>query len=91
MMEGKKHDQDKPDWTLLPFRSLLPVIRVMQFGAGKYGRDNWRQVQDIKRRYLAAAFRHLSAYSDGEKVDQESGESHLAHAVCCLLFLLWYE
>lgn len=87
-LQGSKDDADKPDWTLIPWRGMTPVVRVLMFGARKYGRANWRLVADADRRYLAAAFRHLAAYADGEAVDQETGESHLAHAVCCLLFLL---
>ena len=86
---GRKSDQGKPDWTLIPFTALAPVIRVLEYGAKKYGRDNWMQVEDSERRYLAAALRHLTAFAEGECSDPESGESHLAHAVCCLLFMLW--
>lgn len=88
---GKKADAGKPDWTLLPWKALTEVIRVLEFGAGKYGRNNWQQVADSKRRYTAAAFRHLSAYADGETRDPESGLHHLGHAACCVLFLLWGE
>ena len=27
----------------------------------------------------------------GEQLDPESKLPHLAHAVCCLLFILWFE
>lgn len=83
-----KYDAGKPDWTLVPFSALVPVIRVLEFGARKYSRGGWRLVPQGDRRYLAAAFRHLTAFSDGETHDAESGLPHLAHAACCLLFLL---
>jgi len=35
--------------------------------------------------------RHIAAYNEHENKDPESGLSHLAHAACCLLFLLEYE
>lgn len=85
---SRKDDQGKLDWTLIPWRGLKPVVRVLEFGAAKYSRGGWRLVEDADRRYLAAAFRHLTAYADGERVDPESGLPHLAHAVCCLLFML---
>ncbi len=90
MQTGIKDDSDKPDWTLLPVQPIIKVIRVLEFGARKYKRDQWKEVPDAKRRYLAAAFRHLSAISDGEYIDEDSGQPHAACAVCSLLFLLWF-
>jgi len=31
------------------------------------------------------------AFNDGEDKDPESGLSHLAHSLCCLMFLLEFE
>lgn len=87
-MIGQKFDSGKPDYSLLPWDAVEDVVRVLDFGAKKYTRDNWRLVEDHKNRYLAAAFRHLSSYAQGEEVDSETGISHLAHASCCILFLL---
>lgn len=85
---GAKHDAGKDRWDLLPFAALKNVVRVLTHGADKYGVDNWQLVPDWRRRYTAAALRHLTAWYQGERTDQESGAPHLAHAVCCLLFLL---
>lgn len=85
--EGRKDDKDKLDWTLLPIEPLEDVVRVLEFGAKKYARDNWRKVDNAHRRYIAAALRHIVAYQKGEVNDPESGQPHLAHAACCLLFL----
>ena len=35
--------------------------------------------------------RHIFAWASGERVDAESGLSHLAHAGANVLFLLTYE
>lgn len=85
---GRKDDGGKPDWMLLPWRALRSVVRVLMFGAKKYGRDNWRLVPDARNRYWNAAIRHLVAWQQGEDRDPETGESHLSHAVCCCLFML---
>lgn len=85
---GVKFDLGKPDWSLLPWDALGPVVEVMMFGARKYGPDNWRDVPDAGRRYWSAAQRHLIAHLQGEPTDEESGLPHLAHAACCVLFLL---
>lgn len=88
---GFKADKDKPRWDLLPFGPVSEIVDVLTFGARKYADNNWKKVPDARARYLAAAFRHLAAYAQGERADSETGLSHLAHAGCCLLFLNWFE
>jgi hypothetical protein len=86
-----KHDYGKPDWSLMPWDALGPVVDVLMFGAEKYGPESWRDVPDAPRRYWSAAQRHLIAHIQGEMSDEESGLPHLAHAACCVLFLLGLE
>jgi hypothetical protein len=88
---GRKFDGGKLDYTLVPFEALDEIVKVLMFGAQKYDRDNWRHVDNAMQRYAAAAFRHLTAYNKGELVDAETTLSHLAHAGCCLLFMLALE
>ena len=88
---GLKFDADKLDYTLVPWSGLEEIVKVLEFGAKKYARNNWRAVPNHKQRYLAAALRHLVAYNQDEELDPETGLSHLAHAGCCLLFLLAKE
>lgn len=86
--DGRKDDQGKDAWGLLPLRATRQVIRVLMFGASKYAVGNWKIVPDFRRRYYEACLRHVTAWWDGEELDAETGISHLAHAACCLLFLL---
>jgi hypothetical protein len=88
---GMKFDNGKLDYTLLPWGSLDEVVKVLEFGAKKYARDNWKNVENAEARYLAAAFRHMVQYNNGEANDSETGLSHLAHATCCLLFIMGLE
>lgn len=90
IVEFKKADEGKPRWSLIPWDSLLGILQVMEFGADKYGADNWVQGADWSR-YFDAMQRHLLAWWMGEKADPETGRSHLHHAGCCLLFLIAYE
>ncbi len=87
---GKKFDQGKPLWRLLPWKALSVVVKVLTFGAAKYAPNNWLYVKKADERYIDAALRHLTAYMSGEKVDSETGLNHLAHCICCLLFLLHF-
>jgi hypothetical protein len=88
---GFKADSGKPDYALLPWGPLEDVVYVLTLGAQKYAADNWQKVPNAERRYLSAAFRHLVARAKGEVLDPETGKPHLAHAVCCLLFLAWFD
>lgn len=84
---GRKDDSGKTRWDLIPWDVMASVARVLTFGARRYGDDNWRKVPGARRRYFAAAMRHIIAWERGEPVDPDTAESHLAHAICCLLFL----
>jgi hypothetical protein len=88
---GVKYDNGKPQWSLLPFRALTQVVEVLTYGAKKYAPDNWKRVPDARRRYIDAGFRHLTAYTTGETNDPETGKHHLAHAICCLLYLVAFD
>lgn len=85
---GTKHDHGKPILGAVPPHAELAVGRVLTFGSNKYARGNWDKVEDHENRYMDAALRHLNAHRRGELTDSESGESHLAHAACCILFML---
>jgi len=88
---GVKYDNGKPQWSLLPFRALTQVVEVLTYGAKKYAPDNWKKVPDARRRYIDAGFRHFTAYATGETHDPETGKHHLAHAICCLLYLVAFD
>lgn len=88
---GRKFDQEKPDWSLLDLDVVQKVVEVLTFGASKYSRNNWRLLADPQDRYLAACLRHITAWQKGEKIDEESGLPHLAHATCCLVFLMCFD
>ena len=87
--EGKKFDSGKLRWSLVPTGTMNNVLRVLEYGAKKYAPDNWKHVPEAKTRYYDAAMRHMDAWWQGERLDPETNESHLAHAMCCLLFLMW--
>lgn len=67
-------------------KAVDSIIDVLEYGAKKYSEDNWKKVEHA--RYLDAAYRHMLAYTSGEIIDRETSMPHLAHAMCCLLFML---
>ncbi len=82
-----KHDDDKPQFDLIPPEVELEVAKAFTHGAKKYPPGNYR-LGTRWGRYLAAARRHLSAWHLGETNDGESGLNHLAHAIASLSMLL---
>ena len=91
MSEGLKFDSDKPRWNLLPLATGQEVVKVLTFGASKYGANNWQKLKDAKGRYSAALMRHLTQWQSGELTDRESGLPHLAHVCTNAPFLLYFE
>jgi hypothetical protein len=88
MSGGIKHDNGKPDLSMVSYDLMEEVAYVRMFGAQKYSRDNWKKGFKITRS-CAAALRHIMLFLAGETNDQESGRPHLAHAVCCLEHALY--
>ena len=87
---GTKHDQGKLRYDLIPPIALEQVVEVLTFGANKYRANDWRKGFEYSRLF-AATLRHLFAWWKRSGTDPETGLSHLAHAACCLLFLLESE
>ena len=86
-----KFDGDKPMWDLLPYREVGQIVDVLTYGASKYAPRSWHKVDNPCDRYFAALMRHMVAWEAGELLDPESGLPHLAHAGCCLLFLMHFD
>ena len=91
MTTGRKDDTGKLRWSLLPRGTVKLIIEVLEVGAKKYDVDNWQKVPDARLRYYDALMRHVESWWSGEKLDPEDGLHHLAHAGCCLLFLLYLD
>jgi Domain of unknown function (DUF5664) len=88
---GKKFDLDKTQYHLMPLHALEQVNLVLMHGAKKYGENNWQKVEGWQHRYYNAVLRHMFAWQSGEKNDSETNISHLAHAICSLMFLIEIE
>lgn len=86
-----KADTGKPGFELLPIWLMDDVNKVLRHGADKYGVLNWQKTEGFKlSRCYNALLRHMFAWWRGEDIDPESGISHLAHAMCNLLFLTYH-
>lgn len=94
LKEGVKNDAGKTEWHYLPVEPMEEVVRVLMYGDKKYPAEdgsNWKRVDNPKKRYFNAMIRHSFAWLKGERLDPETGYSHLAHAITNALFLLHFE
>jgi len=90
--EAVRYDQNKTNWSLMPFEAVEEINKVLEFGANKYAAWNFTKNGGMNHsRVLNSLLRHIFSYMRGEDLDPESGLSHLAHAGCNILFLLYYK
>lgn len=87
-----KWDKHKARFDLLSPEFLEVMAHIMTTGAMKYGENTWQNVPDNVSRYTAALYRHLNAWHQNPKVmDEETGQSHLAHVAVNAMFLYWLQ
>ena len=83
-MKGVKHDEGKPQLSLLPFEALAEAAQAFAFGAARYGRQNYTKGMPVTRP-VDAALRHISKWANGEDIDPDSGCTHLGCALASLM------
>jgi len=86
---GLKFDSGKLPWHLLPPEATEQIVEILDFGQKKYAAWNWAKGISYSR-VFSATMRHLWAWYRGEENDPETSKSHLAHAACCIVFLLYF-
>ena len=91
---GIKHGTDKLKFSLLTHdlaEQVKEVVKVLTHGAKKYSPRGWQKLDNPIRRYTDALYRHLNKWHQGETHDPETGCHHLAHAVCNLMFMMYFS
>jgi len=86
LKEGTKYDKGKVKYSTMPIHALQEVLKAFTYGADKYEAYNYSKGMDHTR-YIDATLRHINAYLLGEDID-ESGNTHLSHAVASLMMLM---
>lgn len=87
-MSGKRFNEGKLKWSLVPQSALIPMVRVLEYGTLKYSAYNWAKGLSVVE-ICESLKRHLDAFMEGEDNDPESGLSHIGHLQCNGLFLSW--
>ena len=79
---GAKLDAGKAEYDMVLFSfpdALAHVDRIGKFGARKYTKGGFLEVPNGQARYFNGEIRHAIKKLQGEEIDPESNELHLAH------------
>lgn len=92
MKEGKKYDEGKLRYDLLPVetKATKELVKVFMAGAKKYGENTWQGLPHGFSRCDAASIRHKVEHKNGNLIDQETGCLHLAQYAWNALAMLHY-
>ena len=86
--QGLRYNTGKPQLSLVleAPNALRGVARVLEFGAKKYDRSNWKRGLPYTE-ITDSLLRHMLAFFEGEELDAESGLPHTDHIATNALFL----
>lgn len=87
---GLRFNEGKRKWSLVDFDSLEDMVKVLEFGAVKYGEYNWQKGLKTTG-IIESMLRHVFSYLNGEDNDKESGISHIGHIQCNAMFLAYMQ
>jgi len=88
--KAARYNKGKLRWRNFPLFLLRPLIKVAQFGEGKYDAFNFLKGGN-QNQYLDSIKRHLDDYEDPLKpdTDHESKVNSLAHVAWNALVAIW--
>ena len=84
-----RYNSGKPKWSQIHYKSLEPMIKVLEYGESKYNKKNWQVGLDLVE-IQESMQRHLAAVMDGELYDKESGELHIGHIMSNCMFWVYH-
>lgn len=88
-LQGDRYNKGKAEWGLVDWDALEPMVRVLEFGAKKYAKYNWKKGMHYVST-TESMLRHIHSFLDGEDIDPESGLPHIGHILCNAMFLSYY-
>lgn len=91
--DTRKSDKGKTKYQFL-MRDLAVQVegmcKILTRGEERYSARSWME-STKPLAYLDACYRHIAAWNKGERLDSDSGQSHLLHAAINLMFLDWFD
>ena len=88
--QAERFNTGKLRWSLVDYKSLEPMVKVLEFGCVKYDEHNWKKGLPTTE-ICESMIRHLTAYLEGEDTDPDSGLSHIGHIQCNAMFLSYMD
>ena len=82
--KSTRYNEGKLKWSLIDYKSMEPLIRIMEKGVEEYGLDNWKIGLDLVE-IQESAQRHLASMMSGELKDTKSGELHAGHIIANMM------
>lgn len=89
-MRAQRFNKGKLRLDLVPPEAIEALAEVIGYGAEKYDENDWMKGDKYSTTY-ASLQRHLLAWYKGIDNDDESGMSHLSHAITNIAFLITYD
>lgn len=84
--QALRYNENKRKWSMVDFESLEGMVKVLENGALKYNRDNWKKGMPVTE-VIESLLRHTFTLLKGEENDKESGLSHISHIQCNAMFI----
>jgi uncharacterized protein YuzB (UPF0349 family) len=86
--QALRYNQGKVQWSLVDYKSIEPMVRVLEYGCLKYSKNNWKKGMPVSQ-IIESMLRHTYKLLEGELVDPESGIEHVGHIQCNAMFLAY--
>ena len=82
----------KPMFELIDPKFLKDMALVLTHGGEKYGTGNYKKAKaEQQKLYIGAIHRHLNAWQQGNKIDQDTNINHLISVSINAMFLYYFD
>lgn len=83
---AERKNDGKPQMSYVDLHCLVPCAQVLEFGATKYSRNNWKKGMKVSK-ILDSLLRHIGDLQNGRVLDEESKLAIIGHIQCNAMFL----
>jgi len=83
---AERKNDGKPQMSYVDLHCLAPAAAVLEFGAKKYSRNNWKKGMPVSK-ILDSLMRHIADLQDGKVLDDDSKLAIIGHIQCNAMFL----